>query len=136
MASLIFVDTAWWKALLDPRDDFHDRASRQKSQIIEQKRQLVTSNYVVDETLTLIRNRVKLPCALEFRDLLSAMAGFLKIIRVSAADESAAWQWFEKDWSKLSYTDCVSFAMMQRMELTEVATFDEHFTRAGFKALE
>ena len=47
-------------------------------------------------------------------------------------DDAGAWEWFEMDWSKLSFTDCVSFAVMKRLGLTDVATFDEHFTRAKF----
>jgi predicted nucleic acid-binding protein len=31
--------------------------------------------------------------------------------------------------------DCISFVVMQELELTEVLTFDQHFTQAGFNVL-
>jgi len=54
-------------------------------------------------------------------------------MRVTVADEAGAWQWFVKNWSKLLFTNCVSFAFMKRLRITRAAAFDEHFKRAGFK---
>lgn len=48
-------------------------------------------------------------------------------------DEARAWNWFLKDWSDFSFTDCVSFALMERLGFKRVATFDRHFSKAGFK---
>jgi len=52
---------------------------------------------------------------------------------VTAADEAKAWDWFGLDWSDLSFTDCVSFAVMKRLGIGRAAAFDRHFARAGFK---
>jgi len=38
----------------------------------------------------------------------------------------------DKDWS---FTDCISFAVMQAEGLTEALTADHHFEQAGFTAL-
>lgn len=131
----VFVDTSWFKALLDQKDDFHARALKQSISIEKAKLQLVTTNYIVDESLTLLRQKSGLDLALKFRDSLVDMRDYLKFIRVTPQDETKAWDWFPKDRSKLSFTDCTSFAAMKRLGLKDVATFDDHFARAGFNML-
>lgn len=131
----IFVDTSWWKALVDENDSFHVQALGQLARLRATGSRLVTSNYILDESFTLIRVRINRQKVDEFRKVLTDLAKALTLLRVTAADESGAWEWFGQDWSKLSYTDCVSFAMMKRIGLTEVATFDEHYGRAGFRIM-
>lgn len=128
----IFVDTSWFKAISDKNDDFSNIAVGQHFVFKQQNVLLVTTNFVLDESFTLIRTRVDLQSALDFRQLISAMGRNLKVVRVSPQDEEKAWDWFPNDWSKLSFTDCTSFAVMKRLGLKDVATLDEHFARAGF----
>lgn len=132
MSNAVFVDTSFFKALIDIRDDFHLRAVDIWTGIIKSKTMLITTNFILDETFTLIRIRAGLSVALEFRDRLSEGLREMKLIRVTAKDEADAWGWFQKDWRNLSFTDCVSFAVMKRLDLVSVAAFDDHFTRAGF----
>lgn len=128
----IFVDTSWYKALLDPKDDFNSDAKKQMEKLLSEKYFFITTNFIVDETLTLLRLRAGLPLALKFADTLMEMSKIMKLTRVSEIDEKEAWKWFPENWSKLSFTDCTSFAVMKRLDLKEVATFDNHFARAGF----
>ena len=133
MASIsIFIDTSWFKALLDSKDDFHSASISQMERLNSKNYFLITTNFVVDETLTLIRARAGLPLALKFGDTLLEMSKILKLVRVLEIDEKEAWGWFIKDWSKLSFTDCTSFAVMKRLGLVDAATFDKHFAKAGF----
>lgn len=135
ISTKIFVDTSWFKAFLDSSDDFHNKAVSQSEILSQQKYTLITTNFIVDETLTLLRVRKGLDLALKFRDFLSQISSHSRIIRLLSLDESKAWEWFPKNWSKLSFTDCTSFAVMDRLELKDVATFDEHFAQAGFNVL-
>lgn len=132
----VFIDTSFFKALLDPKDDFHIQADKIWQLLLEKNIALITSNYIIDETLTLVRFRCGLPVAVKLRNLLHEYSEYLEISRVTLDDDVGAWSWFEKDWSKLSFTDCVSFAVMKRLGLTDVATFDEHFSRAGFTIIK
>lgn len=129
---MIFADTSFFKAFVDEKDDFHEDAVRILMKIETSNENLLTTNYILDETVTLIRVK----CGLEkVRDLKKALEEVQKIIirRVLPVDEKNAWNWFWNDWSNLSFTDCVSFALMKRLDLKRVATFDEHFQRAGFE---
>lgn len=130
----VFVDTSWFKALADPDDDFHPQAHSQLTSF-PSSTELITTNFVLDETFTLIRVKVNLDASLDFQKTIRDLRPNLKIVRVLARDEQQAWNWFPNNWRKLSFTDCTSFAVMQRLDLTQVATFDQHFRRAGFHLL-
>lgn len=132
----VFVDTSFFKALIDEKDEFWTEASAILTLLERSESELVTSNYIVDETATLLRVRRGLEKSLKFRRLLIGGMPTIKLVRVTIADDAIAWDWFKNDWSNLSFTDCVSFAVMKRLELSHVATFDEHFKRAGFTIVE
>jgi len=133
MESRVFADTSWFMALIDDRDEFHDRAVKLLEAIKSEDRNLVTTNYVIDETFTLLRQKCPLDRVKAFFHLMGKMGKKMTIIRVGVMDEKKVWECFWKDWSKLSYTDCTSFAVMKRLGLEEAVTFDQHFARAGFK---
>jgi hypothetical protein len=132
----VFIDTSGFKALVDPQDDFHQSAAQVWEQLAKQEADLVTSNYILDETFTLLRARCGLKTCLKFRQMLQQSSNVLSIYRINIEDERQAWHWFTKDWSKLSYTDCVSFALMERLGITQAVSFDQHFKRAGFNNLK
>lgn len=131
----IFVDTAFFKALIDPKDDFCAKAQLIWNGFLKSKPVLYTTNFILDEAYTLIRKRGGVLMAKDFFERWSNFDTGIKLIRVTVDDEKEVWKWFWKDWSKLSYTDCTSFAVMKRLGLTRVATFDEHFQKAGFEVL-
>lgn len=132
----IFVDTSFFKGLIDEKDDFYKVAVKIFSQMAGQNTILVTSNYILDETFTLVRKRRGKDKVKELRDFLAKAVPPIKIARVTAGDDAGAWDWFLRDWSDLSFTDCVSFALMKRLGLENVATFDQHFQKAGFKIVK
>lgn len=131
----VFVDTSFFKALIDDKDGFHLQAIKILEILKKKERNFITSNFILDESFTVIRIKCGLKLTLEFRRYLEESSMVLKIVRVTVADEAEAWKWFLKDWSKLSFTDCVSFAVMERLNLEHVAAFDEHFQKAGFKVV-
>lgn len=134
MANNVFLDTSFFKGFVDERDDFHKVAVEIYRKFGEDKSGLVTSNYVLDETITLIRVKCGVDRVKSFRGVLARLDP-LKVVRVMVDDEKKAWDWFWNDWSKLSFTDCVSFAVMRRLGLKKAATFDDHFTKAGFETV-
>ena len=59
----LFVDTAGWMACADGADAAHRPARAARDAALEQGSMLVTTDYVIDETLTLIRKRLGLGAA-------------------------------------------------------------------------
>lgn len=132
----VFVDSSFLFAYFVESDTFHTESQNIFQAMAKQQLELVVSNFILDETYTLLRIKSNLPTALALRQALENSKILLTIIRVTVDDEADAWEWFTKPWSKLSYTDCVSFALMKRLGLTQVATFDVHFAKAGFKIIK
>lgn len=135
VSDYVFIDSSMWMALINPRDDFYKEAQIIWLSLKQQKTCVLTTNYILDESFTLIRKRCGRETIRLLRDRLASDWENVKVVRVTINDEAKAWDWFLKDWSDLSFTDCVSFAVMQRLEIKRVATFDRHFTKAGFKVV-
>ena len=132
MNDQVFIDTSAFKGLVDLKDEFHKKAVQIWHALEKEDCNLVTTNYVLDESFTLIRARCGTKIVDSFRGILVRSPN-LRVVRVTVSDEALAWNWFTKNWSKLSFTDCVSFAVMERLKLNRVITFDSHFKQAGFK---
>ncbi len=95
---------------------------------------LVTSNYVISETYTLLRQRVSWEAACSYiREL---QAGSTQIVRISADDEQRAWEILQQYQDQdFSYVDATSFAGMERLSIAIFFALDSHFsifrTRSG-----
>jgi len=104
-------------------------------QLIGQKTWLFTNDYVLDETLTLMRARLGHDKAVEFGRWV-LQSPLVKIIHIDEETWQAAWEIFVKHKDKdFSFTDCTSFAIMRKLGLINAFTFDRHFEQAGFNIL-
>ncbi|MBU4373892.1 MAG: PIN domain-containing protein [Euryarchaeota archaeon] len=124
----IFVDTSAWYALFDKNDSDHASAVRFKESLTHS---LVTTNYVADEIITLVKVRLGHRITVEIGEKLwdESMA---TLIRVTSIDEKKAWEIFVKHRDKgFSFTDCTSFVVMERLGIIEAFAFDEHFEQYG-----
>jgi predicted nucleic acid-binding protein len=118
-----FVDTGAWYAAFVPSDPDHPAASTW----LDRNNEPLTSDYVVDELLTLLKMRGEYRRALDLGP--SLLSGDLcKLQWVTPDDVRAAWQVFasyqDKGWS---FTDCVSRVVMRRLEIKTAFAFDAHF---------
>ena len=68
--------------------------------------------------------------------LADVQAGNTVIVRVSAGDEIRAqeilFRFTDKDFS---FTDALSFAVMERLHMTQAFAFDRHFRQYGFTTI-
>jgi len=94
-------------------------------------RPLVTSNYIFDETLTLLKTRLGHSIAVQFGEKLWNQE-VATLIRINEKDEDRAWKLFLQYEDKgFSFTDCTSFALMERLKINTVFAFDDHFAQYG-----
>ncbi|NJL47736.1 MAG: type II toxin-antitoxin system VapC family toxin [Leptolyngbyaceae cyanobacterium SM2_5_2] len=125
---MIFVDTGAWFASVVPSDSDHSVASTWLSQ---NRKPLITTDYVVDETLTLLRIRREKQRAIALGT--AFFSGTLATIHhLTTAEIQQAWQVFrqfsDKDWS---FTDCTSKVVMESLHITQAFAFDRHFHQFG-----
>jgi len=129
----LFVDTSAWLALNDRNDQYHGEAVSRSAKIKQQKIQLVTSEYVLDESITIIRYRVSHRAAVIFGDALMSST-IVSIEDIADVERLKAWALFKKYGDKeLSFTDCTSFALMMKLGLQKAFAFDDHFKQIGFQ---
>ncbi len=126
----LFVDTSAWFALNSSTDQNHAAAIEfiktfQRHAVI-----LYTTDYIVDETVTLIRVKVSHKQAINF---LNSALRSKNVIRSQVSRDliMRAEQIFRKADKLWSYTDCVSFAFMDAQGLSDAFAFDQNFSQYG-----
>jgi uncharacterized protein len=135
MSLRVFIDTGAWVALVDAADQNHSAALAKFEELSSSGCSLLTSDYVFDEAITLVRLRVSHAAAVVFGNSLldSSVASVLEVDRNI---RQTAWEIFKKYQDKdLSFTDCTSFSLMKKMGLGKAFTFDKHFRQRGFQLL-
>ena len=135
MAKRLFVDTVGWMAMADSADPAYLPASEVRDRWLEDGNIWVTTNYVLDESLTLIRIRLGLDAAQAWWNMVSQGPRCrLEWITPEHVEKASHWFFSWKDQS-FSFTDCTSFVVMKDLHLDVALTTDRHFLIAGFQIL-
>ena len=131
----LFVDTAGWRACVDAADPSHAAARATRDQWLERAGHLLTTDYVIDETLTLLRVRLGLNAAEQWWHTVAASSRVRRETIHNERAERARGIFFRYRDKEFSFTDCTSFAVMRELRLRQVLTTDRHFRQAGFEIL-
>jgi uncharacterized protein len=101
---------AWFKSLTEP---------------------IVTSDYVVDETLTLLHMRNERDKALQFGE--KVIVGSAATIHLLSHEQfNRTWIFFQQaSRLGLSFTDCSTHVVCQDLGIKRIAAFDRHFSTTG-----
>lgn len=132
MSSRVFVDTLFVIALINKRDQHHERATELADQL-EGQPLLVTDAVLLEIGNALARNfrQESVEVIEEF-----FAAEEVEIVRLDADLFERAFNTYkeyrDKEWGLV---DCVSFVVMKEASVAVALTFDQHFVQAGFKAL-
>lgn len=131
----LFVDTAGWMACADASDSAHEACRAARDKALRAGQTLVTTDYVVDETLTLIRVRLGLAAAETWwRQVEGSQRVRWERIDPSRFDRALELFFQQRD-KGYSFTDCTSFALMGELKLTSALTTDKHFKQMGFEVV-
>jgi predicted nucleic acid-binding protein len=119
----LFVDTSAFYAVLDYDDKDHSRATA----ILSAGDRLTMTDHVLVECWQLTRIRLGRDPAERFWT--SIRGGLASVETVLPADLDAAWRIGEMFSDQdFSIVDRTSFAVMERLGISSVASFDDHFS--------
>jgi len=131
----IFVDTWGWLALGHRRDSRHSEVKRFYGEQRAQRVPIYTTDYVLDEVITLLFRREVFSEAIRFAEALFAAVslGSLIVERITSPRFVAAWELRKRlqDKPRISFTDLTSMVLMQELGISRVLTEDEHFVQVG-----
>jgi predicted nucleic acid-binding protein len=132
---MLFADTFYWVALLNPRDAFHSRVTSFNSSLGMAR--VVTTDEVLTEVLNWYSRfgpRWRGEAVTLVHDL--RIDPSMDVLPQTRADFDSALALYEARLDKeYSLTDCRSMLAMKGLGLTEVLSNDRHFTQEGFTIL-
>jgi uncharacterized protein len=131
----LFVDTWGWLALRDRKESQHEKVKEFYSRSRARKAIIYTSDYVLDETITLLFRR------LPYRTARGSLAkieeaikgGYLKVgwITPDQFEQAKELRFKYQDKPKISFTDFTSMVLMKEHGIDAIITEDEHFEHVG-----
>jgi uncharacterized protein len=133
MIKAVFVDTSAWIMLLNGSERQHKEAKELYRQLAGRK--LVVTNLVISETYTWLRIKVGFRAAADYLNAMQRKVeiGQLEVVYSDYSLEQDAVLLLQKYRDHdFSYTDAVSFALMNKRSLKSAFAYDNHFITAGF----
>jgi predicted nucleic acid-binding protein len=126
----LFVDTSGLLAVLDADDMRHSEAEAAWRQILTSDDNLVSTNYVLVETLALVQRRLGMEAV---RAVEGDIVPVLEIEWLDAEIHNRAMQTLlTASRRRLSLVDCTSFEVMRRRGIVRAFALDPHFAEHGF----
>ena len=127
---IVFADTSALFALMVCDDLMHVHAKKSFAYFAQTGVQLLTSSYVLVETMALLQRRIGLAPVHDFNAKISPL---MEILWVDAMWHARATQrLLSEDSRNISLVDCLSFEIMEAREIEDAFTFDQDFADKGF----
>lgn len=127
----VLIDSSAFLSLEDPDEQAHEATASAFQKLIAEGARLFSTNFVFDESYTLILTRLGRHRAVAWGMSLRT-SKLIELMPVEQDHERAAWDLIlafdDKDFS---YTDATSFAVAQSFEIDEALSLDRHFREYG-----
>lgn len=131
----VLVDTAAWIALVNTRDELHNKAEQTMADLRRRSVALITTEFVLLEVSNALCTSAWRAKGVKPIDGLRSLAD-LQIVAADTTLLAEGWQLYrgrlDKEWS---LTDCTSMIVLQKERIDQVFTSDHHFEQAGFLKL-
>ncbi|WP_319586163.1 PIN domain-containing protein [uncultured Desulfobulbus sp.] len=152
-ADYVFIDTGAFIALSATRDKYHKSAVKIYSELLDTHSNLLTTNHILDEVYNYLLwdNTLGHKAAVKFGNMIYdvsspvylgteicdlPISANLIIVYSTHEIEKRAWEIFNQyNTAGFSFTDCVSFAVMQKLGMKKSFSFDHHFDILSFERL-
>ena len=127
----VFADTSALYALLVRTEEGHAEVAAAFSRLLQGRRPLVSSNYVLLETAALLQRRIGLPAVRDFDERIAPLLTVRWI--TEPVHRRAMDRLIRADRRGVSLVDCTSFEVMEAEGITEAFALDRDFAAAGFR---
>lgn len=131
----VFFDTWGWLAIAHRDDQRHAEAAAFYRDFLVAGGVPVTTDYILSETISLLRARTSSQGTEKFIDGILAVRSSGKIVieRVDEDRWNAAWKLSKKfrDNPEISFVDFTSFVVMKELRIIESLTADRHYEFVG-----
>lgn len=119
----VFIDSDFWVGYYLEFDAHHQATLPAMQQFKKQGKQLVSSNLVVGETMTVLSHKDGQSTAREFyRDI--QRSGIPLYFVDEALDQTAKKIFIDEDKKGMSYVDCTNVALMRAYGINQIFAFD------------
>ena len=131
----LFIDTWGWVVIHNRRETRHGEISDYYRHIREQEGVTYTTDYVLDETFTLLFRRLPFSQAKESLEILdrAIRGGYLLLERITPErfEQTKVLRLRFQDKPRISFTDLSSMVVMEALNIRYVLTGDAHFGQVG-----
>ena len=131
----LFIDTWGWIVLGNKREPRHTELTNSYSSWKDQEVTSYTTDYILDETFTLLFRRVPFKEAKHSLDIidLAIKKGYLRLERITAErfEKAKGLRMKFRDKPRISFTDLTTMVVMTELQITDILTEDDHFTQVG-----
>ena len=131
----VFIDTWGWLTLRDRDESRHKDVKEFYRQFRDQNGIIYTSDYVLDETITLVFKRLPFKTAKESLAKIDKAIeeGYLQVEWVTPErfEKAKGLRLKYQDKPKISFTDLTSMVIMKELGVKDIITGDEHFEYVG-----
>jgi uncharacterized protein len=127
----VFIDTWGWITLFNKREKRHEEITKWYLDFRRQKGTIHTTDYVFDETFTLIFRRISVDIAVNAMKKIeeSIEKGYIILDRITSErfDKAKELRLKYRDKPLISFTDLTSIIAMSETGIDRILTEDEHF---------
>jgi len=135
MENQLLIDTWGWLALRDRQEREHDNVNTFFQDFLNKHGIIYTTDYILDETFTMLYRRLSLSLAKESIELIdnSIIKGYviLEWITPSRFEKAKQFRLRFNDKPMVSFTDLTSMLVMKDLNINRILTEDEHFLHVG-----
>ncbi|MDX2239982.1 MAG: PIN domain-containing protein [Leptolyngbyaceae cyanobacterium bins.302] len=131
----LFVDTFYWTALINSKDDWHQRVLELTTNLRSPR--FITTEEVLLEVLNFFCNQ-GVRSRQHAIDLINDVLNNPEVEVIEQTHQSfmAGFGLYQSRLDKgYSLTDCISMQTMRQLGITEILTHDKHFAQEGFVIL-
>ena len=132
---MTFIDTWGFKAYIDSKETKHKSVKKYIEKIWNSKEPLITTDYIIDETITLLSYKLDYHKLKMFIEKLKSSIenDFIKIIWITkdVFHEAIKFKLKYKDKLEISFTDMTSMIVMKNNNILDIITEDDHFKKIG-----